>query len=70
MGALKTVKGSLQAMGYRVQWRRVTESLQRVDGAGIIARMIQLHCIAWQKYSVPAPLSLVHTDTNHTCIRY
>ncbi|CDQ62133.1 unnamed protein product [Oncorhynchus mykiss] len=66
----RMVKGSLQAMGHRVQWRRVRESLQRVDGAGIVARMIQLRCIALQKYSVPAPLSLVHIDTNHTLISY
>lgn len=63
----RMVKGSLRAMGHRVQWRRVRESLQRVDGAGIIARMIQLRCIARQKYSVPAP---VHIDTNHKLIRY
>ncbi|CDQ77159.1 unnamed protein product [Oncorhynchus mykiss] len=57
-------------MGNRVQWRIVRESFRRVDGAGIIARMIQLCCIARQKYSVPAPLSLVHIDTNHKLIRY
>eukprot|EP00063_Salmo_salar_P041704 XP_014016539.1 PREDICTED: uncharacterized protein LOC106580245 [Salmo salar] len=66
----RMVKGSLQAMVHRVQWQRVRESLQRVDGAGIIARMIQLRCIARQKYSVPAPLSLVHIDTNNKLIRY
>ena len=60
----RMVKGSLRAMGHRVQWRRVRKSLQSVDGAGIIARMIQLCCIARQKYSVPAHLSLVHIDTN------
>jgi hypothetical protein len=53
------------------QWAIVyngEEALQRVDGADIIARMI--HCIARQKYSDPAPLCLVHIDTNHKLIRY
>ncbi|CAL8406601.1 unnamed protein product [Arctogadus glacialis] len=66
----RLVKGSLQAMGHRISWRRVKMSLQRVDGAGIIARMVQLSCIARRTYSVPAPLSLVHIDTNHKLIRY
>ena len=65
----RLVKGSLQAMGHRISWRRVKMSLQRVDGAGIIARMVQLSCIARRTYSVPAPLSLVHIDTNHKLIR-
>ncbi len=65
----RMVKGSLQAMGLRLQWKRVRLSLQRVDGAGIIARMIELRCIARRSYSVPAPLSLVHIDTNHKLIR-
>ncbi|XP_073710260.1 uncharacterized protein [Misgurnus anguillicaudatus] len=64
------VKGSLQAMGHRVTWRRVKMSLQRVDGAGVLSRMVQLSCIARRSYSVPAPLSLVHIDTNHKLIRY
>ena len=33
----RMIKGSLRAMGNHVQWRRVMESLQRADGAGIIA---------------------------------
>ncbi|XP_034529274.1 uncharacterized protein LOC117804922 isoform X1 [Notolabrus celidotus] len=66
----RLVKGSLQASGHRVQWRRVKRSLQRVDGAGVISRMVQLSCIARRTYCVPAPLSLVHIDTNHKLIRY
>lgn len=65
----RLVKGSLKAMGYRISWGRIRRSLQRVDGAGIIARMVQLSCIARRTYSVPAPLSLVHIDTNHKLIR-
>ncbi|XP_051974469.1 uncharacterized protein LOC127637440 [Xyrauchen texanus] len=45
-------------------------SLQRVDGAGVLSRMVQLSCVARRTYSVPAPLSLVHIDTNHKLIRY
>ncbi|XP_013854996.1 uncharacterized protein LOC106510817 [Austrofundulus limnaeus] len=66
----RLVKGSLQAMGHRIPWNRVKLSLQRVDGAGIISRMIQLSCIARRTYCVPAPLSVVHVDTNHKLIRY
>ncbi|XP_026119160.1 uncharacterized protein LOC113098348 [Carassius auratus] len=66
----RLVKGALLAMGHRVTWSRVKSSLQRVDGAGIISRIIQLTCIARRTYSVPAPLSLVHVDTNHKLIRY
>jgi hypothetical protein len=64
----RMVKGSLRAMGHRVQWPRVGESLQHVDGASV--RMTELHCILRLIYSVPAPLSLVHIDTNHKWIRY
>lgn len=66
----RLTKGALQALGYRIPWRRVERSLQRVDGAGVISRMVQLSCIARRTYSVPAPLSLVHIDTNHKLIRY
>ncbi|XP_049421763.1 uncharacterized protein zgc:174680 isoform X2 [Epinephelus fuscoguttatus] len=66
----RLIKGSLEASGHRIPWRRVRRSLQRVDGAGVISRMIQLSCITRRTYSVPAPLSLVHIDTNHKLIRY
>ncbi|XP_049421764.1 uncharacterized protein zgc:174680 isoform X3 [Epinephelus fuscoguttatus] len=65
----RLIKGSLEASGHRIPWRRVRRSLQRVDGAGVISRMIQLSCITRRTYSVPAPLSLVHIDTNHKLIR-
>ncbi|XP_078030390.1 uncharacterized protein LOC144466841 [Epinephelus lanceolatus] len=66
----RLIKGSLEASGHRIPWRRVRRSLQRVDGAGVISRMIQLSCITRRTYSVLAPLSLVHIDTNHKLIRY
>ncbi len=65
----RLVKGSLQAMGHRVTWRRVKMSLQHVDGAGVLSRMVQLSCITRRTYSVPAPLTLVHIYTNHKLIR-
>lgn len=64
----RLVKGELLARGHRIQWHRVKASMQRVDGAGILARMVQLGFIARRTYSVPAPLSLVHVDTNHKLI--
>nr|XP_054592651.1 uncharacterized protein LOC107395925 isoform X1 [Nothobranchius furzeri] len=66
----RLMKGELLARGHRVQWHRVQAVMHRVDGAGILARMIQLGFVARRSYCVPAPLSLVHIDTNHKLIRY
>ncbi|XP_057187724.1 uncharacterized protein zgc:174680 [Triplophysa rosa] len=66
----RLVKGELVARGHRIQWHRVKASMQRVDGAGILARMVQLGFVARRTYSVPAPLSLVHVDTNHKLITF
>ncbi|XP_026063257.1 uncharacterized protein LOC113046621 [Carassius auratus] len=66
----RLVKGELLARGHRIQWHRVKASMQRVDGAGILARMFQLGFVARRSYSVPAPLSLVHVDTNHKLITF
>lgn len=65
----RLVKGELLARGCRVQWHRVKDAMYRVDGAGILARMMQLRFVARRSYCVPAPLSLVHVDTNHKLIR-
>lgn len=61
----RIVKGELLARGIRVQWHRVKATMQRVDGAGVLARMIQVGFVSRRSYCVPAPLSLVHVDTNH-----
>ncbi|KAL0964268.1 hypothetical protein UPYG_G00321540 [Umbra pygmaea] len=66
----RLVKGELLARGHRVQWHRVKATMYRVDGAGILARMIQLGFVAPRSYCVPSPLSLVHVDTNHKLIRF
>nr|XP_023660474.1 uncharacterized protein LOC111840163 [Paramormyrops kingsleyae] len=66
----RLVKGHLQSMGHRVKWKRIKSAMHQIDGAGIVSRMIQLRCIARRTYSVPAPLSLLHIDTNHKLIRF
>ncbi|XP_063051898.1 uncharacterized protein LOC134446461 [Engraulis encrasicolus] len=66
----RMVKGQLMSLGHRVQWSRVWESMHRVDGIGVVQRMMRLGCVVRRTYSVPAPLSLLHVDTNHKLIRY
>ncbi|XDV33907.1 hypothetical protein PO909_004151 [Leuciscus waleckii] len=66
----RMMKGQLQALGHRVPWTRVWDSMHRVDSAGIFARMTQLRCVVRRTYSVQGPLHLVHIDTNHKLIRY
>lgn len=65
----KMVKGCLRALGHRVQWNRVWDSMRRVDSAGILERMANLGCVVRRTCSVPGPLSLLHIDTNHKLIR-
>lgn len=62
-------KGRLQALGHRVPWTSVWDSMHRVDFAGILSRMTQLRCVIRRTYSVQGPLHLVHIDTNHKFIR-
>ncbi|CAI5682130.1 unnamed protein product [Oreochromis niloticus] len=66
----RMVKGRLRALGHRVQWNRVWDSMRCVDSAGILERMANLGCVVRRTYSVPGPLSLLHIDTNHKLIRY
>ena len=65
----RMVKGRLRSMGIHIQWRRVAASLHRVDSMGILSRLSGLGCILQRTYSVRAPLSLWHVDTNHKLIR-
>lgn len=65
----RMMKGRLQALGHRVPWTRVWDSMHRVDSAGILSRMTQLRCVVRRIYSVQGPLHLVHIDTNHKLIR-
>ncbi|CAL8387481.1 unnamed protein product [Boreogadus saida] len=66
----RSVKGQLMAMGSRVQWERITDSMHRLDAAGILSRLARLGCTVRRSYSVRGPLALVHIDTNHKLIRY
>ncbi|KAJ8388901.1 hypothetical protein AAFF_G00126570 [Aldrovandia affinis] len=66
----RMVRGHLRALGHRVQWARVWESMHRVDAKGIHERLANLGCVVRRVYSVPHPFSLVHVDTNHKLIRY
>lgn len=65
----RMMRGHLKALGHRVQWSRVCDSMNGVDSAGIFARMSQLGHVVRRSYSVKAPLSLMHLDTNHKLIR-
>lgn len=66
----RMMRGHLKARGHRVQWSRVWDSMNRVDSAGVLARLSQLGHVVRRSYSVQAPLSLMHLDTNHKLIRY
>ncbi|XP_059212948.1 uncharacterized protein LOC131991512 [Centropristis striata] len=66
----RLVQGRLRSLGHRLQWNRVKAAMHRVDAAGTIARLTQVGCVVRRSYSVKAPLSLVHVDTNHKLIRY
>ncbi|KAJ8289518.1 hypothetical protein GJAV_G00002240 [Gymnothorax javanicus] len=66
----RRVKGRLKDLGHRVQWARVKESMHRVDSCGVLERMASLGFVVRKTYSVPAPLSLLHVNTNHKLVRY
>ncbi|XP_023818414.1 uncharacterized protein LOC105358785 [Oryzias latipes] len=68
----RIMKGKLRALGHRITWTRIWKSMRRVDGAGVSGRLTRstFGCVKRRVYSVPAPLSLVHLDTNHKLIRY
>ncbi|KAL1022511.1 hypothetical protein UPYG_G00028670 [Umbra pygmaea] len=60
--------GHLRSKDIIVQRRRVRESLQRVDSAGVLSR--RRTAIAWRAYSVPHPNFIWHVDGNHKLIRW
>ena len=62
--------GYLLARGYRVQGKRVRESMRRVDPEGVIERSISLNIIQRRRYSVPSPMALWHMDGQHKLVRY
>ncbi|XP_067050641.1 uncharacterized protein [Acropora muricata] len=66
----RMVLGVLRSRGYRIQQRRVMESLRRVDVEGVIMRSLQLKIIHRREYRVYGPNALWHIDTNHKLIRH
>ena len=66
----KHMIGHLLARGYRVQEKRVRESMRRVDPEGVIERSISLKIIQRRRYSVPSPMALWHMDGHLKLVRY
>nr|XP_054605991.1 uncharacterized protein LOC107395523 [Nothobranchius furzeri] len=66
----RMLKGRLRALGHRITWTRIWASLKRVDALGVATRATRVGCVVRRSYTVQAPLSLVHVDTNHKLIRY
>jgi len=62
------IMGYLKSEGIRIQQRRVTESLVRVDPIG--SKMRWSLVIKRRKYNVPAPNSLWHIDGHHSLINW
>ena len=62
------ILGHLNSIGIKVQQKRVTESLVRVDPDGCHMRWSLI--IRREKYNVPAPNSLWHIDSHHSLIRW
>ena len=60
------VMGHLRSLGLRVQKRRITEALLRVDPRNSNLRWTSI--IQRRKYSVPSPNSLWHIDGHHSLI--
>ena len=45
----RMMKGILRGMGHRVQWRRVSSSMHRVDPVGIVSRLTAMGCVSRRK---------------------
>lgn len=68
----KTILGHLKADGFRIQEKRIQQSMKRVDTFGVMVRKLfmQNFRIQRRQYNVKAPMSLWHVDSNHKLIRY
>ena len=62
------VIGHLKSIGLRVQKRRITEALLRVDPVNSRIRWAAL--VHRRKYNVPGPNSLWHIDGHHSLVRW
>jgi len=60
--------GHLKSIGIRVQQKRVTKSLVRIDPHGSRVRWAVL--VKRRKYQVPGPNSLWHLDGNHSLVNW
>ena len=66
----KRMSGYLRTRGFRIQQKRIRESMRRVDPQGTLLRALEMNVIHRRVYSVPSPLALWHIDGNHKLIRY
>ncbi len=64
----KTLAGHLRAQGFRIQRRRIRESLLRVDPYGVEQRCRRV--LHRRQYQVAGPNSLWHIDGCHKLIRW
>ena len=64
----KTLEGHLRSQGYRIQRRRIRESLLLVDPWGVDQRCRRV--LHHRKYQVAGPNSLWHIDGNQKLIRW
>ena len=62
--------GSLRSRGYRIQQKRIHESVRRVDPDGVLLRSLEIHVIRRRAYDVVRPLALLHIDGYHKLIRF
>jgi hypothetical protein len=65
---LRYTMGHLRSQGHRVQYRRVLQSLRRVDRIGQVLRDRQIK--KRRKYYVKRPNALWHIDGHHKLIRW
>lgn len=67
---IRRMKGYLFSKNIKASWKRIRDSMWRVDPEGILVRSLNLRVTHRREYSVPAPLSLWHLDGNHKLIRW
>jgi hypothetical protein len=65
---IRYLSGSLRVKGYRIQKRRIIESLHRIDSVGIVLRTQGR--IRRRRYQVSRPQALWHMDGHHKLIRW
>lgn len=66
----RRMDGFLRSRGYRIQQKRIRESVRRVDPDGVLLRSLEIHVIRRRAYNVVRPLALWHIDGYHKLIRF